>query len=51
MKTEGIKYTGSKNKIIPYILELIQPLKVKKVLGTPIANHTEKLSKLKKSYK
>jgi surface protein len=32
MKIEGIKYTGSKDKIIPYILELIQPLKVKKVL-------------------
>jgi adenine-specific DNA-methyltransferase len=32
MKTEGIKYTGSKDKILPYILELLQPLKVKNVL-------------------
>lgn len=32
MQTEGIKYTGSKNKIIPIILELVKPLKIKTVL-------------------
>lgn len=32
MKTEGVKYAGSKNKLIPLILETIKPLKVKTVL-------------------
>jgi len=32
METEGIKYTGSKKLIIPYILELIKTLNVKTVL-------------------
>ncbi|HAX61449.1 MAG TPA: DNA methyltransferase [Elusimicrobia bacterium] len=32
METEGIKYTGSKRLIIPYILELIKTLNVKTVL-------------------
>jgi adenine-specific DNA-methyltransferase len=30
--TEGIKYTGSKLKILPYILEIISELEVNKVL-------------------
>ena len=32
MTTEGIKYAGSKLKILPYILEIISSLKVKNVL-------------------
>lgn len=32
IKTQGIKYAGSKLKIIPYILESIKDLKIKKVL-------------------
>ncbi len=32
IKTEGIKYTGSKLKIIPYILETIKELPIKTVL-------------------
>ncbi len=32
IKTQGIKYAGSKLKIIPYILEVIKDLKVKTVL-------------------
>jgi adenine-specific DNA-methyltransferase len=32
METQGIKYTGSKRQIIPVLLELIRPLKVKTVL-------------------
>lgn len=32
MKTQGIKYAGSKNKLIPLILQLIEPLKVSTVL-------------------
>ncbi len=32
IKTEGIKYAGSKLKIIPYILEAIKNLKIKSVL-------------------
>lgn len=32
METEGIKYTGSKRLIIPYILELIKTLNVKTIL-------------------
>lgn len=31
-KTEGIKYTGSKLKIIPYILQSIENLEIKTVL-------------------
>ncbi len=31
MKTQGIKYAGSKRKIIPVLLELIRPLKVRTV--------------------
>lgn len=30
--TEGIKYTGSKLKILPYILQMIQPLQIKTAL-------------------
>jgi adenine-specific DNA-methyltransferase len=32
METQGIKYTGSKRKILPALLELIKPLNVKTVL-------------------
>jgi len=32
METQGIKYTGSKKEILPVLLELIKPLKVKTVL-------------------
>ena len=32
METQGIKYTGSKREILPVLLELIKPLKVKTVL-------------------
>jgi adenine-specific DNA-methyltransferase len=32
MKTQGIKYTGSKREIIPVLLELMKPLNVKTVL-------------------
>ena len=32
MDTQGIKYTGSKREILPVLLELIRPLKVKTVL-------------------
>ncbi len=32
MKTEGVKYAGSKNKLVPLILNLIKPLDVKTVL-------------------
>lgn len=32
MKTEGVKYAGSKNKLIPLILSVIKPLKVKTIL-------------------
>ncbi|MEZ5347356.1 MAG: DNA adenine methylase [Pyrinomonadaceae bacterium] len=32
MNTEGIKYAGSKRKIIPVLLDLIKPLNVKTVL-------------------
>ena len=32
IKTEGIKYTGSKNKIIPYILEIIRDLNINTIL-------------------
>lgn len=32
MKTQGIKYTGSKREILPVLLELIKPLNVKAVL-------------------
>lgn len=32
MKTEGIKYTGSKQKIIPYILQMSEHLDVRSVL-------------------
>jgi adenine-specific DNA-methyltransferase len=32
MKTEGVKYAGSKNKLIPLILSVIKPLEVKTVL-------------------
>jgi len=32
IKTQGIKYTGSKRNIIPVLLELIKPLKVKTIL-------------------
>lgn len=32
MQTEGVKYAGSKRKIIPILLELIRPLKIKTVL-------------------
>ena len=32
MQTEGIKYAGSKNKLIPLILSLIKPLDVKTIL-------------------
>ncbi|MEZ5428918.1 MAG: DNA adenine methylase [Pyrinomonadaceae bacterium] len=32
MKTEGVKYAGSKNKLVPLILEMIKPLGVTTVL-------------------
>ena len=32
IKTEGIKYTGSKLKILPYILEMVHPLQIKTAL-------------------
>ncbi|GAB4452938.1 MAG: hypothetical protein OHK0036_15250 [Bacteroidia bacterium] len=32
IKTQGIKYTGSKDKLLPYILKMIYPLHPKKVL-------------------
>lgn len=32
METQGIKYTGSKREILPVLLELIKPLKIKTVL-------------------
>ena len=32
IKTQGIKYAGSKLKIIPYILETINDLEIKTVL-------------------
>src|SRR3989344_4271442 len=32
IKTQGIKYAGSKLKIIPHILEIIKDLKIKTVL-------------------
>ena len=32
MKTQGIKYTGSKREILPVLLELMKPLRVKTVL-------------------
>lgn len=32
MKTEGVKYAGSKNKLIPLILKTIEPLEIKTVL-------------------
>lgn len=32
MKTEGVKYAGSKNKLIPFILDAVGPLKIRTVL-------------------
>ena len=32
IKTQGIKYAGSKLKIIPYILEIIKDLEIQTVL-------------------
>ncbi len=48
MKTEGIKYAGSKNKLIPLILNLIKPLKVQTVLDG-FAGTTRVSQALKKS--
>ncbi|MDO8733973.1 MAG: DNA adenine methylase [Elusimicrobiota bacterium] len=48
METEGIKYTGSKRLIIPYILELIKTLNVKTVLDG-FAGTTRVSQALKKS--
>ena len=48
MKTEGVKYAGSKNKLIPLILSVIEPLKVKTVLDG-FAGTTRVSQALKKS--
>ncbi len=48
MKTEGIKYAGSKNKLIPLILSIIKPLEIKTVLDG-FAGTTRVSQALKKS--
>lgn len=48
MKTEGVKYAGSKKKLIPIILETIKPLNVKTVLDG-FAGTTRVSQALKKS--
>ena len=48
MKTEGVKYAGSKNKLIPLILSVIEPLEVKTVFDG-FAGTTRVSQALKKS--